>query len=216
MEQNSNMKIPDKVVNRLTLYHFILDDLKENEQFISSSKIAKFLNIDNSQVRKDLKYLDNPGKCHVGYNARELRKMIEEKLGFKKTKDAFIIGAGNLGSALAKYETFKDYGLNILAMFDNDISKIGKTINGKEVFDITKVGALTQKLGVDIAILTVPKEYAKGVANYLAGAGIKYIWNFTPCILDVPEGIKVWNENLIGSFLQFTNNDKEDGIKNDD
>ena len=63
---------------------------------------------------------------------------------------------------------------------------------------------------MEIAILTVPKAYAQGSANYLAGAGIKYIWNFTPCILDVPKDVKVWNENLIGNFLQFTNNDKEE------
>jgi redox-sensing transcriptional repressor len=209
------MSITDKVINRLTLYHFILDDLREDEIFISSTKIAKLLNIDDSQVRKDLKILNNSGKCHVGYNVKELKKSIEEQLGFKKTKDAFVIGAGNLGSALAKYATFKDYGLNILAMFDNDINKIGKTINGKEVFDISKVGNLSKRLNVDIAILTVPREYAKGVANFLAGAGIKYIWNFTPCILDVPKDIKVWNENLIGNFLQFTNNDEVKENKND-
>lgn len=202
------MNIPDKVVNRLTLYHFILDDLREDEQFISSVRIAKFLNIDNSQVRKDLKFLDNPGKCRVGYDAKKLKKAIEEKLSFKKTKDAFIVGSGNLGSALAKYTTFKDYGLNILAMFDNDPKKIGTVINGKEVFDISKIGNLVERLGVDIAILTVPREYARGVANYIAGVGIKYIWNFTPCILDVPKDIKVWNENLVGSFLQFTNKDE--------
>lgn len=209
------MSIPDKVVNRLTLYHFILEDMRDDEQNISSIKIAQYLNIDNSQVRKDIKYLGNPGKCHVGYDVKKLKRAIEEKLGFKKTRDAFIVGAGNLGSALAKYDSFKDYGLNILAMFDNNPKKIGTTINGKEVFDITKVKNLASRLGVDTAILTVPRDYAKGVANYLAGAGIKYIWNFTPCILDVPDNIKVWNENLIGSFLQFTNNDEVTENKDD-
>ena len=98
-------------------------------------------------------------------------------------------------------------------MFDNDPKKIGTVINGKEVFSLTKVGNLTARLGVDIAILTVPKECAKSAANYLAGAGIRYIWNFTPCILDVPKDVKVWNENLIGSFLQFTNSDEVENIK---
>ena len=209
------MNIPDKVVNRLTLYHFILDDLREDEKYISSSKIAQLLNIDNSQIRKDLKYLDKPGKARLGYDAKILKKAIEEKLGFKQTKDAFIIGAGNLGSALAKYSSFQDYGLNVLAMFDNNPNVIGTTINGKEVFDITRVGNLSQRLGVDIAILTVPRESAKSVANYLAGSGIKYIWNFTTCILDVPKDVKVWNENLVGSFLQFTNNNEVKEDKND-
>ena len=98
-------------------------------------------------------------------------------------------------------------------MFDKDSKKIGTIINGKEVFDISKVGNLASRLGVDIAILTVQREYAQSVANYLAGAGIKYIWNFTPCVLDLPKDVKIWNENLIGSFLQFTNNDEKEEIK---
>ena len=214
------MNIPDKVINRLSLYHFILEDLREDEQYISSTIIANLLNIDDSQVRKDLKYLEDfgnvdiEGKCRVGYEVQSLKRAIEKCLGFKKTKDVFIIGAGNLGTALAKYDSFKDYGLNVLAMFDNDSKKIGTLINGREVFDISKVGNLSGRLGVETAILTVPRKYAQGVANYLAGAGIKYIWNFTTCILNVPKYVKVWNENLIGSFLQFTNNNKEK-IKND-
>ena len=210
------MGIPEKVINRLTMYHFILEDMREDEKYISSTKLANLLNIDNSQVRKDLKYIDNQGKCRVGYEVKSLKRKIEECLGFKKTKDVFIVGAGNLGSALAKYDSFKDYGLNVLAMFDKDSKKIGTMINGREVFDISKVGNLAQRLGVEMAILTVPKEYSQGVANYLAGAGIKYIWNFTPCILDVPSDVKVWNENLIGSFLQFTNNEKDEKAKDDD
>ena len=188
----------------------MLEDLNDDEIYISSTKLAQYLNIDDSQVRKDIKYLDNSGKCRVGYDAKKLKQAIEKTLGFEQKRDAFIVGAGNLGSALAKYDSFKDYGLNILAMFDNDKNKIGTTINGKEVFDITKIANLASRLSVEIAILTVPKEFAKGTAQYLATSGIKYIWNFTPCILDIPKDVKVWNENLIGSFLQFTNNDKDD------
>ena len=203
------MNIPDKVINRLTMYHFILEDMRDDEKYVSSTKFATLLNIDNSQVRKDLKYIDNQGKCRVGYEVKTLKHKIEECLGFKKTKDVFIVGAGNLGSALAKYDSFKDYGLNVLAMFDKDSKKIGTVINGKEVFDISRVNNLAQRLGVETAILTVPRENAQGVANYLAGAGIKYIWNFTTAVLDVPKEVKVWNENLIGSFLQFTNGNKD-------
>ena len=203
------MSIPDKVVNRLTMYHCILEDMRDDENFVSSNRFANLLNIDNSQVRKDLKYIDNQGKCRVGYEVKGLKHNIEKCLGFKQTKNAFIVGAGNLGSALANYDGFKDYGLNILAMFDKDPKKIGTSIHGREVFDISKVGVLASKLRVEIAILTIPRQSAQSVANYLAGAGIKYIWNFTTCILDVPHDVKVWNENLIGNFLQFTNKDKE-------
>lgn len=205
------MNIPDKVINRLTLYHYILDGFEKDDtdKFISSSQIADLLNIDDSQVRKDIKYLNNTGKCRVGYNINELKNAIEKTLGFEKNKSAFIIGAGNLGSALAKFDSFENYGLNVLAMFDNNPLKIGNTINNKEVFHVSKLGDLVKRLNVEIAILTVPAEYAQDSATYLANSGIKYIWNFTPRILDVPSDIKVWNENLIGNFLQFTNNHKE-------
>jgi len=210
------MKIPEHVLNRLTLYHFILDNLREDEQNISSTRFAQLLDVDASQVRKDIKYLNSSGKCKVGYNVKELKTAIEKRLGFKETKDAFIVGAGNLGSALAKYTSFKDYGLNILAMFDNDPKKIGTTINGKQVFDFVRIANLAKRLNVDIAILTVPKEFAQQIANYLAGAGIKYIWNFTPCVLEVPKTVRVWNENLIGSFLQFTNNHEIESTDDND
>ena len=201
------MNIPDKVINRLTLYHYILDEYKnESSEFISSTKIAELLNIDNSQVRKDMKYLNNTGKCRVGYNVKELKLAIEQTLGFQKQKNAFIIGAGNLGSALVKYDSFSNYGLNILAMFDNDPLKVGIKINNKEVYHISKLENLVNSLNVDIAILTVPRQFAQDTALYLANSGIKYIWNFVPCILDVPNEVKVWNENLIGNFLQFTHN----------
>ncbi len=201
------MNIPDKVINRLTLYHYILDEYNDEVSgFISSTKIAELLNIDNSQVRKDMKYLNNTGKCRVGYNVKELKLAIEQTLGFQKPKDAFIIGAGNLGSALVKYDSFSNYGLNILAMFDNDPLKVGMTINNKEVYHISKLETLVNSMNVDIAILTVPRQFAQDTALYLAKSGIKYIWNFVPCILDVPSDVKVWNENLIGNFLQFTHN----------
>lgn len=198
-------KISDKVINRLTLYHCILSDwMNENIEFISSKQIAGLLNIDDSQVRKDINLLNNSGKCRVGYIVKELKASIEKTLGFKKTKKAFIIGAGNLGSALAKYDNFTNYGLNIISLFDSDKNKIGKIVNNKGVFDITKLPELAKSTGVDIAILTVPREFAQSTADYLVDSNIKYIWNFTPTVLNVPDGVQVWNENLMGNFLQFT------------
>lgn len=203
-------KLTDKVINRLTLYHCILVEYNDKGiEFISSPQIGSRLNVDDSQVRKDIKFLNNVGKCKVGYSVKELKDSIEHTLGFKKVKDVFIVGAGNLGMALAKYDNFENYGLNILALFDNDPLKVGNSIKGKEIFHVSKLPNLAERLKVNIAILTVPREFANDTALYLANSGIKYIWNFTPSVLDVPEGIKVWNENLIGNFLQFTNNDDE-------
>lgn len=203
-------KIPEKVVSRLTLYHSILVEYLENEiELISSPQLASRLNIDDSQVRKDFKLLNNAGICRIGYPVKELKDTIEKTLGFTRKKDAFIIGAGHLGLALAKYDNFPNYGLNILALFDNDPLKVDMQIGEKQIFHISKLTNLIQRLNVEIAILTVPKSQAQRVSDILVESGIKYIWNFTPVILKVPQEIKVWNENLIASFLQFACKDIE-------
>lgn len=204
-ELNANKKFSDKVINRLTLYHCILTDyIKKDIEFISSPAIASLLKIDDSQVRKDLSLLNNAGKCRVGYIVKDLKKNIEKTLGFKNTKNAFIIGAGNLGSALAKYDNFGSYGLSVLGLFDNDTLKVGMKINDKEVFHISKLPELAEKLAVEIVILTIPRDYAQKIADFLVQSNIKYIWNFTPTVLAVPADVQVWNENLMGNFLQFT------------
>lgn len=198
-------KIPEKVINRLTLYHCILSDFINNKtEFISSKQIAQLLNIDDSQVRKDINYLDNSGKSRVGYIVKELKIAIEKTLGFKKNKKAFIIGAGNLGTAIANYGNFTDYGLNIIALFDNDPQKIGKIINGMEIKNISELPQIAENNEVDIAILTVPRQFAQTTADFLVKSNISYIWNFAPVVLSVPNNVQVWNENLMGNFLQFT------------
>lgn len=201
-------EITEKVLGRLTLYHSLLIEyLEEGIDTISSPQIASRLGIDDSQVRKDFKLLNNAGKCRVGYNVEELKDSIEHTLGFKKTKDVFIIGAGYLGLALAKYKSFNDYGLNILALFDNDPQKVDITVNNKQIFHISRLPNLVDRLGIEIAILTVPREVAQKTAEFLIESKIKYIWNFTPAVLKVPDYVKVWNSNIIASFLQFVGRD---------
>ncbi len=205
-----------KVIERFALYHCIFEDcLDKGIQVISSRKIAELLHIDDSQVRKDLKLLKNFGKCKVGYRIDQLKASIEKSLGFKRAKVAFIVGAGNLGFALAKYNNFVSYGLNVLALFDNDPLKVGSIVNGKEIFHIDKLTSLSKKLNVELVILTVPRQIAQSVANLLVTANIKFIWNFSPTVLDVPNDVQVLNENLMGNFLKFTEHyKKENKMKN--
>ena len=108
--------------------------------------------------------------------------------------------------ALAKYDNFEAYGFHISALFDNSYLKIGTIINGKKVYDIDKLPEMAERQEVKIVILTVPRQFAQQVTDFLVKSGIKYIWNFTPCVLNVPNYVQVWNENLIGNFLQFTVN----------
>lgn len=204
-----NKGISDKVIQRLALYHSIVEEyIKNNEDTITSSYIASLLKVDDSQVRKDISLLygkdGSSGKCRVGYLVSDLKSAIEKTLGFSKPKDAFIVGAGNLGMALAKYDNFTNYGLNVLALFDNDPLKVGNKINQKEVFHISKLPEVADKMNVEIIILTVPQESAQDVVDFLANSNIRYIWNFSPSVLKVPQGVEAWNENLMGNFLQFS------------
>ena len=108
--------------------------------------------------------------------------------------------------ALAKYDNFTSYGLNIISLFDNDKQKIGGQVNSKKILDIKYLPQHSKEEEIDIAILTVPAKYAQQTAEQIIKSNIKYIWNFTPTILNVPADIQVWNENLMGNFLQFTYN----------
>ena len=168
-------KISEKVISRLTLYHCILREfITKEHEFISSKQIATLLRIDDSQVRKDLNLLNNSGKTRVGYNVKELKNTIEKTLGYSKTKHTCIIGAGNLGMALAKYDNFTSYGLNVVAMFDNDKNKIGYKINDKEILDINNLSNFVKNNDIDIAILTVPSKFAQETADLIINSNIKF------------------------------------------
>jgi len=197
-------ELSQRTINRLTQYHTILREYSKKEiQNITSAQISSFLKIDETQVRKDLKSINCKGKCKVGYIVSELKEAIEQVLDYKTTKKAFVIGAGNLGIALSKYSKFSEFGLEIMGLFDINPALIGQKFDNKEIYHLDDIQKKINETGVNIAILTLPNKVAQAVTDKLVDAGIKYIWNFAPSILTVPNDVKVWNENLIGSFLQF-------------
>ena len=114
--------------------------------------------------------------------------------------DAVLVGAGGLGSALVGYDGFKNYGLNIVAAFDCDPARIGKTIGGVRVYDVKELRHLVLRLNVRIGIIAVPKEAAQAVADELAAGGVRAIWNFAPVHLSLPENIAVKNEDMAASL----------------
>lgn len=194
----------DRLIFRFSQYYAILRDFtKKNIKYITSNYIAKLLNIDETQVRKDFASICAKGKCRVGYNVVELKKIIGDLLGNNTTKYAFIIGAGNLGTALAQYKKFNEFGLEFKALFDIDKTKIGKTVDSTPIYDLNDLKSKMLEYRVDIAVLTTPNKVAQQVCDFLVSSGIKYIWNFTPSVLSVPKNVNVWQEDLIGSFLQF-------------
>lgn len=180
-----------------TLYEF----KKEGRENVSSVQLAEALDLTPSIVKKDLSQAKiQDGKPKVGYATVDLIEGISEFLGYNNLKDAVLVGAGKLGQALLGYEGFGDYGLNIVAGFDIDDGIIGGKIHGKPILPTGKLQGAVEKLGIKIAILTVPAEHAQAMADLLAKAGIRAIWNFTTAHIQVPDNIAIRNENMASSL----------------
>ena len=195
--------IPEPTLRRLPLYYQYLKkvrDQKKNE-YISCTQIGNELSILPIQVRKDLGVTDAVGKPKLGYSIDGLIAIIEDFLGWNNTKDAYLVGVGHLGTALLGFERFKEYGLNIIAAFDIDKEKIGKTIHGVKVFHIGKLDNMVKRMGIKIGILTVPSAPAQDLTNEMVHAGIEAIWNFSPVKVAVAPGIIVQHENLASSLV---------------
>ncbi|HIY96209.1 MAG TPA: redox-sensing transcriptional repressor Rex [Candidatus Borkfalkia excrementigallinarum] len=189
-------------IGRLPAYHrYLKEKLAEGEKTISSTSIAEDLHLNAVQVRKDLSVISTvAGKPKLGFEIAELIEDINRILGYDNVTDAVLVGAGGLGSALAGYDGFKNYGLNIVAVFDSDPEIIDSTVNGIKVFDAAQIQHLVRRLNVLIGIITVPKSAAQKVADELIEGGVRAIWNFAPVHLNVPENIAVKNEDMAASL----------------
>ena len=190
-------KVSEPTLKRLPVYLNFLKQIKEGGLLtISAPRMGRELNCDPTQVVKDLAATGVTGKPRVGYNIYEVIQSIESFLGFDRDNDAFLVGAGNLGRALISYPEFRNYGLKIIAAFDNDPERIGRTDTGINVIHMDKFKDLTQRLNVEIAILTTPANVAQAVCDHLVECGIQAIWNLTPARLSVPAGIVVQNTSM--------------------
>lgn len=193
--------ISKQTLQRLPLYISYLKSLPECSSFhISATAIAVALKMGEVQVRKDLAAVSNAGKPKIGYNAADLIAELEAFLGYNDTVDAIIVGAGKLGKALLDYSGFRDYGLNIIAAFDQNEEDIVSNDNGKQIFPLSKFEDLCSRLKIRIGIITVPAENAQAVCNLMVKNGILAIWNFAPIHLLVPSTILVQNENMASSL----------------
>lgn len=183
---------------RLPQYYNYLKLLREEgvEQ-ISSPTIAKRMNLNEVQVRKDLAAVsENGGKPRTGFNVEDLLQDISHYLGYDNVNDAILVGAGYLGSALLSYKGFAEYGIKIVAAFDNNENCIGKQNFGNIIYSLDKLPKLCKRLNVHIGIIAVPEEAAQEVCNLMVQSGIEAIWNFAPIHLLVDKDILVQNENM--------------------
>lgn len=194
---SKNVGIPRPSLSRLPLYYRHLAELAEkNVGITSSEELGAAVNVPAAQVRKDLTFLGELGRPGVGYEVLSLASHLEEVLGIVNDKEAVLVGAGRLGAALASYEGFRRYGLDIVALFDTDEQKLGKTIGDKEVFHISRLRNLARRLNIQLGIIAVPASAAQEIADMMVEAGITVIWNFAPANLKMPDGVWVENEDL--------------------
>jgi redox-sensing transcriptional repressor len=194
--------IPEPTLRRLPVYYQCLRKLSQSSKsdFVSCTVIAQELGFVPIQVRKDLEMTGAIGRPKIGYHIIELIKSIENFLGWNNTSDAFLVGAGHLGSALLGYQGFKDYGVNIVAAFDTEPSKVGAEVHGKKIIHIKKLPEMIKRLNIKLGILTVPGPYAQEIADLMCQSGIKAIWNFAPVKISVKDNIIVQHENLASSL----------------
>ena len=190
-------KISESTIKRLSKYYRSLEHLiEQGVETVSSDQLAEMDGVTSAQVRKDLSFFGSFGKRGLGYNTRALRNQIGEILGLHRQWNVAIVGAGNIGRALAAYQEFQKRGFNIRFILDKDPQKIGTEFHGVPVYDIQHAPELIAKEGVEIAIIAVPAQAAQSVADLLVEAGIKAILNFAPRSLKVPEDIHIKNENM--------------------
>ena len=199
--------ISSAVIKRLPRYYRYLDELRKRDVVrISSKELSERMNVTASQIRQDLNNFGGFGQQGYGYNVEYLYNEIGKILGIDKTHKVIIIGAGNLGRAIANYDDFSRRGFKITAMFDVKPELIGTVINGIEIRSMKDLRSYIEETQPDIAALTVPKEQALAIANDVTTWGIRAIWNFAPTELRLSGDVVVENVHLTESLMRLSYN----------
>ena len=199
-------KVPEPTLRRLPWYLSNIKLMKEKgEQYVSSTQISKELNIDASQIAKDLSYVNISGRTRVGYNIDALIEVLESFLGFTNMHKAFLFGVGSLGAALLRDSGLHHFGLEIVAAFDVNPELVGKDLNGIPIFHSDDFEAKMKEYDVNIGVLTVPINIAQEITDKMVDGGIKAVWNFTPFRIRVPENIVVQNTSLYAHLAVMFN-----------
>lgn len=193
--------ISKQTLKRLPIYMSYLKSLEDTE-YISSSTVAKELDLKNVQVRKDLAAVcQSSGIPRRGFYLKDLIAGISDCLGYENSTDAILVGAGKLGRALMDYGGFENYGIKIVAAFDSN----AQVIDNERIFHIDRLEEVCSKLQVKIGIITVSAPSAQRVCDKLVDNGIMAIWNFAPVHLKAAQNILVQNENMASSLAVLSN-----------
>ena len=195
-------QVSELTTNRLSVYLRCLNTLEDaGVRTISSQALAEQFHLNAAQIRKDLAYFGEFGVRGVGYYVRDLKRHLRQILGLDRKLRVAIMGAGNLGLALADYPGFRQEGFEISALFDNLREKVGQqSRGGVPICDIHDLKKMARREGIRIAVIAVPAASAQHVLNLVVTAGIKAVLNFSPGTLEVPAGVKLKSVDLTVSL----------------
>jgi redox-sensing transcriptional repressor len=216
MQEANRQAVTTQALHRMPYYIQQLRLLKEqNIETVSAPKIAELLSLNEVQVRKDFAAVyTTKGKPKTGFSVSELLYNMEQLIGCHNADEAVIVGVGSLAQAIMAHEGFQEYGLKIVAAFDENKSITLEEINGIKVLPSDKISNICRRMKIHIGIITVPAQQAQIVCDQLVAGGVLAIWNFAPVHLSVPEHILVQNENLAASLAVLSNHLKR-SMKNE-
>lgn len=198
--------LPEPTIRRLPWYLAFINLLRaKGVESVSSTQISKEINVDSSQIAKDLSFLNVKGKTRIGYNVENLASELEAFLGFKRIHNTFMIGVGSLGAALIQDSGLSQYGLRIVAGFDINPDIVGNTICEVPIFDMSELPRRQKEFNAEIGILAVPVEHAQEAANEMIAGGIKAIWNFTPFRIKADDDIVIQNTSIYAHLAVMYN-----------
>ena len=208
-------RIAEAAVARLSTYNQALDELDRlGVEIISSDELGERVGYSAAQIRKDLSCFGEFGKAGRGYYVKELKESISQILGTDRTWNVALVGVGNLGSALLAYAGFRERGFKIVAVFDNDLRKIGKKWEDVILQDISELAEKIREQDIQIGIMAVPAEVAQRAADMLVLSGIRAILNFAPVRIVVPEDVELRSAELsseLECLSYFLTNEKAVG-----
>jgi redox-sensing transcriptional repressor len=198
-------EVPDIVIRRLPRYIRSLTRLRASgATTVSSGELGEQVGITAAQVRRDLSYFGGFGKQGMGYDVDYLTQQLQRILNLTQHWKMVVVGVGKLGEAVARYGGFLPNGFDVVALFDLDPKKIGKKIDGMEVRPVSELKETVKRLGIRVAVITVPADHAQEVADALIDAGVRAILNYAPVWLKVPEEVWVRAQDPVVSLQSMT------------
>ena len=213
---DKSKKVPDVVIKRLPRYYRYLGELLNQDiKRISSNALSEKMNVTASQIRQDFNYFGGFGQQGYGYNVEYLYGEIGDILGLNDGDTMVIIGAGNLGKALASHDTFEKRGFKLAGIFDNNPDVIGTVINGREVMDVDCMEEFISRNRVDIGVITVPRGAVEETVERLVKSGVKGLLNFSYMELKLGKDVAVENVHLSDPLMTLSYKIKEKKQENE-